>query len=601
MLNLPKIVSEHNMLKRFFISFLGSLAGILVAGIIGIIFLVAVIAMGAASSGSSAEKKTTVKAGSILKIELSGELVERRTPANLMDMVYGEPVAGFSLENAIAALKQAANDDKIAGVYLDCKGASGGLALFQELEQALTEFKKSGKWIYAYGDNYSQGDYYLATTADSVFVNPVGMIDIHGLSGTILYYKDLLDKLGVKVQVVRVGTYKSAVEPFILSDMSEASREQTEAYLNNMWGNFASTIAGNRGVDLSAVNRWADNFAFASDVKTYIKNKVADKALYEHQVKDILAKLTDKEKPNFVDFGDYISANPVTKKKGANIAVLYAIGDITEDGKDGIASSKLVPQILKLAKDKKIDALVMRVNSPGGSAFASEQIWEALRQFKKISGKPFYVSMGTYAASGGYYISCGADRIFAEPLTITGSIGIFGMVPDVHGLLHDKIGINTATIATNKGSFPNFYNAMTPELAAAMQNYVNRGYELFTSRCAAGRHVSVDSIKAIAEGRVWDGATALKIGLIDQLGSLQDAIAAVAAKVNESSGESEYYVTTYPKVKMEWWEELIAMKDMYSERVLAEKLGDVSHYYFAVKNFKEMSPLQCRMDYIEVH
>lgn len=287
-----------------------------------------------------------------------------------------------------------------------------------------------------------------------------------------------------------------------------------------------------------------------------------------------------------------------TKKKGAKIAVLYALGEISDAGSNGITSEKLVPEIFKLIDNDDIDGLVLRVNSPGGSAFASEQIWEALQQFKKETGKPFYVSMSDVAASGGYYISCGADRIYAEPLTITGSIGIFGMIPDAQELLNDKLGINTATVRTNKTQLPDLFSDMSPELYANMQAYVNRGYETFVKRCAEGRNMPVDSIKAIAEGRVWDGLTAKKLGLVDKLGGLELALADMAAELNNGKDSKDYQIKEFPKVKMEWWEELMNLNSQLKMRAVREQLGDAMPYYEALMNMKSMSSLQCRMDYI---
>lgn len=586
------------MLKRFFISFLGSLAGICVAGFILFVGFFSILALSAKVGG---DQKVDVKEGSVLHIELSGSLVDRQMSTPIIDMIYASQEKRTALDELLEAIEKAKTDDNIEGIFLDCGGMGMGMAQMNAIMDALKDFKTSDKWIYAYGDNYTQGDYYLASVADSVFVNPIGMIDVHGLSSTTLFFKNFLDKVGVDVQVVKVGTYKSAVEPFLLSDISEPNRLQLSHFLGQMWGNIALTIAQNRSVDTTMVNKWADEYCFTLPAEEYIKYKLADKLAYRHEVESMLANVTDqKKKPRLVDVDTYSAVPGKKKKGGANIAVLYAVGEITESGKDGIASDRIVPEILKLAENKKIDGLILRVNSPGGSAFASEQIWEALQQYKKISGKPFYVSMGDYAASGGYYISCGADKIYADPLTLTGSIGIYGMIPDAQNLLNDKLGINTATVATNKTEMPGFFKAMSPDQRAAMQGYVNRGYELFVSRCAAGRHISVDSIKAIAEGRVWDGASALEIGLVDHLGNLDDAIKALAEQINSESGKSGYMVKSYPDVKMQWWDEILELNGQISEKLTADRLGCTYEYYKALKGFAEKDPLQCHMGYFEV-
>ncbi|MCM1483969.1 MAG: signal peptide peptidase SppA [Muribaculaceae bacterium] len=587
------------MLKRFFISFLGTMAGIWLSVIIGGVLMFAIIGV---ATMSSVETPTQAKAGSVLRIKLAGEVADRYEPGPILDRLYGGIPEILPLNTLLSAIEKASSDDRIEGIYLDCGGVSVGLAQAQAIISALDEFKESGKWVYAYADNYSQADYFIASsTADSLFVNPQGMIDVHGLSSTTMYFKDLLDKVGVKVQVVKVGTFKSAVEPFILNDMSEANRLQQEYFLGQMWGNMMQTMAAGRGVDTTAVMRWADSFSYTKPSVTYVKERMADKVLYRHEMDEFLAKATGVKKVNNVDYDTYVKAPSMKSGKGAaKIALLYATGDITENASDAIASERLVPEILKLAENDDIDGLVLRVNSPGGSAYASEQIWEALATFKKRTGKPFYVSMGDYAASGGYYISCGADRIYAEPLTLTGSIGIFGMIPDASGLMNDKLGIHTATVSTSKGQFPSLINAMTPEQAAAMQNYVNRGYETFVKRCADGRKMSVDSIKAIAEGRVWDGATARRIGLVDKIGGLSMVLADMAEAINKDSGTDGYTVREYPKVNLEWWDEVMLLNSQMTQMSIESELGEALPYYCALRSVRQMHPLQCRIDFMVI-
>ena len=592
-------------MKRFFFSFLGALAGVWVSILLFGLLIFITIGVIAASSASEVDVPK-VKKQSVLTITLSGEVVDRESPKNIIDEIYGNDVRQLPLNTLVSAIKSAAQDSKIEGIYLDCKGVSAGLAQIEAVVNALNEFSKSGKWIMAYGDSYSQADYIIASTADSLFVNPIGVIDIHGLASTTLYFKNLLEKAGVEVQVVKVGTFKSAVEPFILNDMSEANRLQTSEFLDNIWDHLKNTIAQGRKVTVEKVSDWADSFSYTKDVEFYLKNNLADATLYSHQMDSLLARLSgmheDKDKPNLIEFDKYALARDNDKKSVKNkkqIAVLYAVGDITENGEGGIASERLVPQILDLAEDDDVDALVLRVNSGGGSAFASEQIWEALQQFKTITGKPFYVSMGDYAASGGYYISCGADKIFAEPVTLTGSIGIFGLIPNAEKLLSDKIGINTATVATNKGQFPTFYKAMTPDQKAAMQSMVENGYELFAKRCAEGRGLPVDSIKAIAEGRVWSGHKALEIGLVDYLGGLDTAVAFAASELN---CDGDYYIKEYPKVNFKWWEEMLDMSKTIKMSVIKEFVGEENMKFYDLTNYlKNIDPLQARMDFIEIN
>lgn len=588
------------MLKRFFENFLAVLAGLWVT--IFLCFLLLMVFVGAIVSLTSTDAKpdmASLKDHNVLRISLDGTVTDRATPINLMDQLYGDNETSLPLNDIVRALKLASEDKAIDGIMLDCKGASMGMAQMQAIITAINQFKESGKWVFAYSDNYTQGNYALACAADSIFINPIGMVDVHGLSTTVVYFKDMLDKLGVDVQVVKVGTYKSAVEPYILNDMSDANREQTSQFLSNIWGNISEHIAKNRKVSTDTVNQWANGFLFAKATEDYVRLKVVDGMKYRHEFDDMIAAKINEDEPNYVDFTSYVSLqkNINSSKSGKQIAVLYAVGTITESAKDGIASETIVPQILDLAEDEVVDGLILRVNSGGGSAFASEQIWEALQQWKSITGKPFYVSMGDYAASGGYYISCGADRIYAEPLTLTGSIGIFGLIPNVQKLLNDKIGIHTSTVSTNTGNFPDFFRTMNPEQRAAMQGYVERGYELFVSRCANGRHMPVDSIKAIAEGRVWDGSAALRIGLVDKLGGLQQAIADMASELESAE---DYYVVEYPAVKFKWWEELLDMSNQMQSKAMENQLKEWVPYYTTIKNIKQLAPLQARMDYIEL-
>lgn len=592
-------------MKRFFISFLGALAGVWVSVLLFGVLILLMIGVAAASSSGSPDVPD-VKKNSVMLISLSGEIVDRETPRDLVAEIYGESVEQIPLNTLVASIRNAADDSDIEGIYLDCKGISAGLAQIQAVVKALKDFSESGKWIMAYGDSYSQADYIIASSvADSLFVNPAGTIDVHGLSATTMYFKNLLEKAGVDVQVVKVGTFKSAVEPFILSDMSDANRLQTNAFLQNIWGALREEIADGRRVDSTAVNSWADDYTYTKQSAYYIDNHLADAAMYRHQVDSLLARASgldeDEQEPKLVSFDKYALARNISAGGGKGkkqIAVLYALGDITESASGGIASDRLVPQILDLAENDDVDALVLRVNSGGGSAYASEQIWEALGQFKARTGKPFYVSMGDYAASGGYYISCGADKIYAEPVTLTGSIGIFGLIPNAQKLLNDKIGINTATVATNKGSFPNLYSPMSESMKDAMQGMVENGYELFVKRCADGRGLTTDSIKAIAEGRVWDGRKAMEIGLVDCMGGLDAAVRDIAAEIE---AEDNYYIKEYPKVKFKWWEEMVDLSKNMKTRLVVEFLGEENaKFYNLTRSLQEISPVQARMDYMEI-
>lgn len=586
------------MFKRYLAAFLGSLTAIwvsiIVTGVLFFVFMMFFVVGVGAGSGSPAD-------ASILRINLSGVINDRVSVPSVSELMLEDTEKAQSLETIIAAIREAAKDKKIKGIYLDCSGANMGYALREELIGALQEFKKSGKWIEAYSDSYTQGDYYVACAADNISLNPVGAVDVRGLAAQIPFFKNALDKLGVEMQIVKVGTFKSAVEPFIMNEPSEASVLQTRVYLDSIWNNMSSYMAGARSVSDATVNMWADSIISTAPAKWLSENKVVNKLEYRRQFEDRLCKLVDADEDDdlpTITPDEYMKTrmtgfDPVAgyKKSGKHIAVLYATGDIVDNGEGGIVGSTMVPEIIDLADDDDVVGVVLRVNSGGGSAFASEQIWEAL-QYLKSKDKPLYVSMADYAASGGYYISCGADRIFAEPSTLTGSIGIFGMIPDIQGLLNDKIGINLSTVTTNaNGDFPTITKAVTPYQTAKMQETIARGYDLFTKRCAQGRNIPQDSIKAIGEGRVWDGVTAKRIGLVDNLGGLQTAIRSLAKKMKYDN----YQVVTYPNVEKNFWDMLAEMPMQAKTAAMKDELGTFYPVYLEMKRLEGFNPIQARM------
>lgn len=574
-------------------SFLGTVAGIFVSGFLISIGLFILTVMAIVSSATHSEY--SVKDKSILYLDLSREIVEQPASLDIMAKLTNDGPSADVLYNIIDAIDAAADDDRIKGIFIDANGSSAGTAQRKAIIDALRRFKKSGKWIYSYGDVYSQGDYYIAASAsDSLYINPLASVDIHGLGGRMMFFKNLLDKIGVEMQVVKVGTYKSAVEPFILTEPSAASIEQQQLYLGNLWKDIRASIAKGRKASADSVNAWANSFSFTFDATQLIRKRIADASAYRHEFIDKLKELTDIDKDDdlrLVTPAQYVTSKPHKSHK-TTIAVLYASGDITESGKDGIASDRLVPEILELAENDDIDGLILRVNSGGGSAFASEQIWEALGEFKEMTGKPFYVSMSDYAASGGYYISCGADKIYAEPVTITGSIGIFGLIPNIRGLVTDKLGVTTYPISTNPaGAQPDIFAPMTESQRAGMQSYVDRGYELFVKRVAGGRKKTVDQIKAIAEGRVWDGREALRIGLVDKLGGLDTALADMAREL----GVESWSVERYPKTEDDVLTALLMMSDRMEQSALERKLGDVAEIYRTIESIRQYQGVQARM------
>lgn len=572
-----------------------------------LMFIVLTITFVAGIVGASMQS-SDIREHSILHLCLSGSIGERNSSQNLQDIVLNGAGSSSSFEEILDALRFAADDDRIDGVYIECDGSDLGYASRAELRKAIRRFKKSsGKWVLAYGDSYTQGDYYVATTADTIYLNPVGNLDIHGIASSVPYFKEALDKLDVDIQVFKVGTYKSAVEPFMLNSMSEPARMQTQLFIDSIWKNITREIGSARNISAKAVYDLADSLTMSKTAEYCLQRKLADKIAYRRQVEEVLRNLTgidDDEDLRLVSPGEYVNNADVTDSYAAterHIAVLFANGDIVDDsneGSDGIVATSIVPEILQLAKDENVAGMVLRVNSGGGSAFASEQIWDAVRRFK-AEGKPVYVSMGDYAASGGYYISCGADRIYAMPQTLTGSIGIFGIIPSIQGTLNNHLGIHLSTVKTGENAETlSMIAPMNDYQKGEMQRYIEHGYDTFVNRVAAGRHLSADSVKAIAQGRVWDGSTALRIGLVDQIGSLYDAITDLAKKLNMSPTA---YVA-YPELYLSPIDRLIA-STVGSEMSMSEQIfwkdiapKDLDKTMKLLRQITTLYPVQARME-----
>lgn len=538
-------IKDIKMVKKFFITMLGTIAGFWIS--LALIFIIGIGVVGAIIASGTSEP-TQVSKKSILYLDLSGEIIERTESGDLWQILRSGIPDGETYIDIINSVRLAKNDSKIEGIYINAAGSAAGFATREEIVDALRDFKESGKWIYAYSDGYSQGDYLLATVADSVFVNPVGGVDVHGVASQTPFFTKFLEKIGVKMTIVRVGTYKSAVEPFMTTEMSAASREQTQVMLDSLWAYYVGVVSHDRRVEASTVNQWADSMISMWDKKRLEASGAVSAQRYRRNVESLLRKKTDKDNDEglaLVTPSEYMMSQTEYSADRKHIAVLFATGDIVDSGEGGIVGDVMTPEIISLADNDNVEALVLRVNSGGGSGFASEQIWEALEYFKS-KGKPFYVSMGDYAASGGYYISCGADRIFADHTTLTGSIGVFGMIPNFSGLVTDKLGITFSTVETNpNASFPSPFTPMTAGQEAALQGSVENFYDLFTSRVAAGRGMTQDDVKKIAEGRVWVGGDAKRLGLIDEFGGLTETIEAIAKKADL---EAEH-VVYYPRVK----------------------------------------------------
>lgn len=559
-------------MKDFLKYVLATIVGIICTGfIMGMMSLFMFIVMAISSSDTP-----SVKDGSVLRIQLSGTLNERAKENPFAQYLNSDIAQTQGLDDIISAIKTAQTNDKISGIYLEGGTLISDMATAQELRKALADFKKSKKFILAYADNYSQGSYYIASVADKVLVNPSGIVDWHGLASQPIFFTDLLKKVGVKMQVFKVGTYKSAVEPYILTKMSDANREQVSSFVGDIWKNICTDVASSRKISVEGLNAYADNYITFADAKDYVKAHLVDGLAYADEVRTQLRALSRQDKVNFIAPADL--AKLAEKKSGdGTIAVYYAQGNIVDAVADNslmsnesyIVGSKVVEDLDRLANDEDIKAVVLRINSGGGSAYASEQMWRAIQLLKKK--KPVVVSMSGMAASGGYYMSCGADYIVAEPTTLTGSIGIFGMIPDASELLTDKLGLHFDMVKTNKSSdFGAQGRAFNADEANVMQQYVNRGYRLFISRVAAGRHITPEQVDRIGQGRVWTGSQALKIKLVDKLGTLDDAIAEAASRAKLK----DYDILSTPN-KESWVDQLLnsTVKRDYMEEKLRTTLG----------------------------
>lgn len=570
---------------------------VLVSIIMGILTFVSMAGMIASEGMSSPIEKK-----SVLRITLKGSITERAGEENPLSKLGGETTQQIALDQALQALEKAAKNDKIEGIYMEGGILSAYPAEVQELRQALLKFKKSGKWIIAYADTYSRSAYYLCSVADKVYLNPIGMLDWSGLSSNPMFFTGLMKKLGIKMQVFKVGTYKSAVEPYIAEQMSDANREQVSSYQQSIWNNMLKDVAKSRKTTAEALNSLADSLTILSGPEASVKGGLVDKLCYQDEVKKILknkAKMEEDESLRFVSISDVALSEELNDKVDDEIAVYYAYGEIKEDITGGFAqesaitSKQMTKDLQELREDDDVKAVVLRVNSPGGSAYASEQIWREVQLLSKE--KPVIVSMGALAASGGYYISCGANKIFAEPTTLTGSIGIFGMIPDATELLTDKLGLSFDVVKTNAHSdFGAMGRPLNESECRLMQAYINQGYELFTGRVAQGRKISQDSVKAVAEGRVWTGEQAMKIGLVDKLGNLNDAIAAAA----KAAKIEKYSVGRYPE-PAPWFASLLQEKKAdYMDSQMRSALGEFYPAFSLIRDLKNQDAIQARMTFI---
>ncbi|HJF99043.1 MAG TPA: signal peptide peptidase SppA [Bacteroides clarus] len=583
-------------MKDFLKFTLATVTGIIISSVV--LFFISILVV--FSMVSSSESETQVRKNSVMMLDLNGTLTER-SQENPLDFLMKEDYKTYGLDDILSSIRKAKENEDIKGIYIQATSLGAGFASLEEIRDALKDFKESGKFIVAYGDTYTQNLYYLSSVADKVLLNPQGMLEWRGLAATPMFFKDLLEKIGVEMQIFKVGTYKSAVEPFISTEMSPANREQVNVYLSSIWGQITSSVTESRNLSVEALNKEADRMLMFYPAEESVKNGLVDTLIYKNDVRDYLKNIVGIDKDDnmpVLGIQDMINVkkNVPRDKSGNVIAVYYAYGEIdggsSASTDEGINSEKVIKDLRKLKDDENVKAVVLRVNSPGGSAYGSEQIWYAINQLKKE--KPVIVSMGDYAASGGYYIACNADTIVAEPTTLTGSIGIFGMMPNAKGLT-EKLGVNFDVVKTNPyADFGNLTRPMNDGEKGLMQMYVNKGYELFLTRCSDGRGISMEELDKIAQGRVWTGSTAKELGLVDELGGLDKALEIAIAK----AGVDAYTVMNYPK-KEGFLESLMNTNpgNYIKARMLNGKMNDVYRQFSIIENFDKIDRIQARVPF----
>lgn len=584
-------------MKDFFKHTLATIAGLFIFSIIVIIIGV----MSLVGMVSAGEATKTVADKSVLVLNLSGELQEQ-SEDNVFQQFAGTPFGNLGLEKILSAIKKAKNNDKIKGIYIEAGALGADFASLQEIRNALLDFKKSHKWIIAYADTYTQGTYYVASAANEIYLNPQGMITWHGLSAQPIFIKDLLARVGIRMQVLKVGKYKSATEMFTGDKMSDANREQTTAYLTSLWSNVCKAVSESRKISIDSLNTYADRLVMFEDARQLVKYKMVDGLLYTDQIKKKIKQLLhidDDKDINQISIADMSGVKE--KLKGKEIAVYYAYGDIVDSpitggllgSKHQIVAQDVCKDLADLMEDDDVKAVVIRINTGGGSAYASEQLWHQIEMLKRK--KPVVVSMGGVTASGGYYMSCNANWIVAQPTTITGSIGIFGIVPDRSQLLTQKLGIKFDEVKTNRNAtFGTSARPMNTAELGYMQAYIDRGYKLFRRRVADGRHLSTAQVEQVAQGHVFTGEAAKQLKLIDQLGGIDAAV----AKAAQLAKLSEYHTHTYP-APTDWFEQLFNTfgGDNYLDGKMRAALGDYYEPVILLKQMNQLDALQARIPF----
>ena len=587
-------------MKDFIKSVLATMVGIFGFFIVmGVLTMMSIIGMVASSSAAQ-----NVEENSVFVLNLSGTISDQGTD-NPLSLFTGDDSQSTGLNNILSAIKKAKTNDDIKGIYIEAGALMTNYATLQEIRNALADFRKSGKWIVAYGDYYTQGAYYVASVANKVYINPKGIVDWHGIGAQTMFYKDFMAKFGVKCEVVKVGTFKSATETFTEEKMSDANRLQTQTFINGTWQNICTAVSKSRGISIDSLNSYADSYLALQSTEMLVKAKMVDGMMYSDKVKDAVKKMMKLEKDDDIaqlTLSDMLNVKD-EKVEGDKIAIYYASGDIVQDPKaatmfgnnDYIASRKVCKDLEELMNDDDVKAVVVRINSGGGDAYASEQMWHQMSELRKV--KPVVVSMGDYAASGAYYMSAPASWIVAQPNTLTGSIGIFAVIPDFSGLVTSKLGVRFDEVKTNRNS--TFGNLMArpfnAEETAMLQASVNRGYNLFRQRVADGRHLPIESVEKIAQGRVWLATDALNIKLIDQLGGIDDAVkkAAQLAKLKE------YYTSDYPAAAS-WMDNLLnsmTSSGTYLDAQLRQTLGELYQPFTVLRSIDKREAIQARIPY----
>ncbi len=586
-------------MKDFFKYALASAVGVFALTVLmGFIMFTSLIGM-----ALSADTTVEVKDNSVLVLPLEGSIAERVQEDPFSELM-GNTQASMGLKELMEAIDKAKGNDKIKGIYIEAGAvAFDAPASAQALRDKLADFRKSGKWVVSYADSYTQMAYYVCSVGDEIYVNPKGIIDWHGLSAQPMFFKDLLAKFGVKVQLSKVGKYKSAPEMLTADGMSEPNREQVKAYIDGTWSEMLDDVAESRSVSRDTLNAYADRMVMFEATENYIAMKLADKMLYTDEVKGEIKKrlgIDANDDINQLALSDMPLVKVGEKNAADRVAIYYAYGDVVDTQAGGamsdpcIAGDVVCKDLEDLADDDDVKAVVLRINTGGGSAYASEQIWHAMMKLKEK--KPVVVSMGGYAASGGYYISCPASYIYAEPTTLTGSIGIFGMFPDMSGLLTEKLGVKFDEVKTNKHSaFGTMARPFNDEEMAILNGYIGRGYELFRQRVADGRGLTTEQVEEIAQGRVWLGKDALDIKLVDELGGLDRAV----AKAAELAGIKDYGTDCYP-APADWMTQLFANitgGGNYLDEQMKSTLGEYYKPFMMMKNISRHNAIQARMPY----